>query len=201
VFRRARAEGLHNTFVTNGTMTAPALRLLIEAGLDAMNVDVKGDAGAVRRYCGADVEVVWRNCRLALEKGVWVEITTLVVPGVNDEDDVLRAIAERMVADLGAHVPWHVSRYYPAYRFSAPATPVSTLERAHEIGVRAGLRHVYLGNVPGHTCENTFCPACGRMLISRGGLRVLGRHLAAGGACPRCGEQIRGVGWNWDEEG
>jgi pyruvate formate lyase activating enzyme len=195
VFRLARAHGLYNTYVTNGYMTPEALRLLVEAGLDAMNVDVKGDAEAVRRYCGADVARVWSNCEAALEAGVWLEITTLVIPGVNDDDGGLRAIAERIVTDLGSHVPWHVSGYYPAYRFNAPSPPVSTLERAREIGLQAGLRHVYVGNVPRHSYENTFCPECGKILVVRDGFRVLRRHLAPDGACLGCGEQIAGVGW------
>jgi pyruvate formate lyase activating enzyme len=176
-------------------MTPQALRRLDEAGLDAMNVDVKGDAAAVRRYCGADVERVWRNGQLALQAGVWLEITTLVIPGVNDGDEVLGPIAQRIVADLGSQVPWHVSRYYPAYRFDVPPTPVSTLVRAREIGLEAGLRHVYVGNVPGHADENTFCPKCGKILVRRDGLRLLRRSLAPDGACPRCGEEIAGVGW------
>jgi pyruvate formate lyase activating enzyme len=195
VFRLARARGLYNTYVTNGYMTPEALRLLVETGLDAMNVDVKGDAAAVRRYCGADVARVWGNCEAALEAGVWLEITTLLIPDVHDDDGILRAIAERIVRDLGSHVPWHVSGYHPAYRFNAPSTPVSTLECAREIGLQAGLRYVYLGNVPRHPYENTFCPECGTILVLRDGFRLLRRHLTPEGACLGCGEQIAGVGW------
>jgi pyruvate formate lyase activating enzyme len=195
VFRLARAQGLYNTYVTNGYMTPEALRLLVEAGLDAMNVDVKGDAAAVRRYCGADVARVWGNCEAALEASVWLEVTTLLIPDVHDDDGILRAIAERIVRDLGSHVPWHVSGYHPAYRFDAPSTPVSTLERAREIGLQAGLRYVYLGNVPRHPYENTFCPDCGTILVLRDGFRLLRRHLTPEGACLGCGEQIAGVGW------
>jgi pyruvate formate lyase activating enzyme len=156
VFRLARAQGLYNTYVTNGYMTVPALELLIEAGLDALNVDVKGDAETVQKYCqGIDVDKVWRNCRLARERGVHLEITTLVIPGVSDSDETLRGMAEQIATTLGAGVPWHVSGYYPAYRFTAPATPVHTLERAWRIGREAGLEFVYVGNVAGHRFENT----------------------------------------------
>jgi pyruvate formate lyase activating enzyme len=197
LFRLARKRGLYNTYVTNGYMTPQALDLLVEAGLDAINVDVKGDAPAVRRYCqGIDVEKVWRNCRLAREMGVHLELTTLVIPGVNDSDQVLRGISERIVAELGADVPWHVSRYYPAYRFTAPPTPVSTLERACEIGGAAGLRYVYLGNVPGHPLENTYCPDCGALLIQRWGLGVTSYRIQSG-CCPHCGGAIAGV---WQEQ-
>ena len=198
VFRLARARGLYNTYVTNGYMTAEALGLLVEAGLDAMNVDVKGDAEAVRRFCkGIDVEKVWRNCRLARELGVHLEITTLVIPGVNDRDEVLRGIAARIAAELGPDVPWHVSGYYPAYRFTAPATPASTLERAWRIGQEAGLEFVYLGNVAGHRLENTTCPDCGELLVGRRGFSVTTFRLDRG-RCPRCGQAVPGV---WPQPG
>jgi pyruvate formate lyase activating enzyme len=192
VFGLARDRGLYNTYVTNGYMTVEALRLLIEAGLDAMNVDVKGDADAVRRYCGADVERVWRNCRLALTAGVWLEITSLVIPGVNDDEQVLTSIAQRIAADLGPGVPWHVSGYYPAYRFHAPPTPVSTLERAWRIGQEAGLNYVYVGNVPGHPGENTTCVGCRATLVERWGLGRTRCHLD-GDRCPQCGRPVEGL--------
>jgi len=193
VFRLARARGLYNTYVTNGYMTPEALQSLAKAGLDAMNVDIKGDAEGVQRYCqGIDVEKVWRNCRLARELGVHLEITTLVIPGVNDQDEVLRGIAERIAAELGADVPWHVSGYYPAYRFTAPPTPVRTLERAGRIGKEAGLLFVYLGNVAGHRLENSYCPDCGTLLIRRRGLAVIVYRLAQG-RCPDCGREVPGV--------
>lgn len=192
VFRLARERGLYNTCVTNGYMTPQALALLVEAGLDAMNVDVKGDAQAVRRYCGADVEKVWRNCSLARQAGLWLEITTLVIPGVNDADRVLRRIAGRITAELGSDVPWHLSGYYPAYHFTAPPTPLRTLEQAWQLGQDAGLEFVYLGNVPGHRLENTACPDCGVLLIERWGLQVIRRRLEQG-CCPDCGRAIPGV--------
>ncbi|HIC88769.1 MAG TPA: AmmeMemoRadiSam system radical SAM enzyme [Anaerolineae bacterium] len=193
VFRLARAQDLYNTYVTNGYMTPEALQSLVEAGLDAMNVDVKGDAEAVHRYCkGVDIEKVWHNCRLAHELGIHLEITTLVIPDVNDRDEVLQGIAERIVAELGPDVPWHVSRYYPAYRFTAPPTPVSTLEQAWQIGKRAGLEFVYLGNVLGHRLENTYCPGCGTLLIGRWGFNVTTYRLDHG-HCSKCGREISGV--------
>ncbi len=192
IFRLARDRGLYNTYVTNGYMTPEALHLLVEAGLDAMNVDVKGDGEAVRRYCGTDVEKVWRNCKLVVQAGVWLEITTLVIPGVNDHDEVLRSIAARILGDLGPDVPWHVSGYYPAYRFDAPPTPVRSLERAWQIGKEAGLAFVYVGNVLGHRLENTYCPECGAVVIERWGLQVAGCRLSEG-RCPDCGWAVPGV--------
>lgn len=199
VFRLAHTAGLYNTFVTNGYMTPEAFGLLVRAGLDGMNVDVKGDAEAVRRHCrGIDVEKVWRVCRLARECGVHVEITTLVIPGVNDDSLCLQSIASRVVGELGADVPWHVSAYYPAYRFRASPTPLATLERAWAMGRKAGLRFVYLGNVPGHPFDNTRCPECGALLIERYGL-VLRRYRLRNGYCPECGQAIAGA-WHASSE-
>jgi len=193
VFRLARGAGLYNTFVTNGYMTPEALDLLIGAGLDAMNVDVKGDAAAVRRYArGIDVEKVWSICRLAIQRQVHLEITTLVIPTVNETSEVLAAIAERIAQDLGCSVPWHVTAYRPAYKFTAPPTPLETLERAWRLGKKAGLDFVYTGNVPGHPHDNTYCPACEALLIQRLGFDVV-QNTLCDGACPKCGGKVAGV--------
>jgi len=187
--RLAHREGILNTFVTNGYMTPEALELLIEAGLDAMNVDIKGDAVAVKKHCGTDVEKVWRNCREARKSGVHIEVTTLVIPTVNDDEGVLRSIAGRIRQELGADTPWHCSGYYPAYKFTVPPTPLQTLERAYDIGKEEGLDFVYLGNVLGHRYENTYCPACGELLIQRWGLSVIQNRLQDN-KCPQCGRTI-----------
>ena len=190
VFRLANDAGLYNTYVTNGYMTVQALDLLVDAGLDAMNVDIKGDAQAVRTHCeGVEVDKVWRNCRHAIRRAVHLEITTLVIPGVNATEDALRGIANRIRDELGPETPWHLSGYYPAYRFHAPPTPLSILERGWEVGKEEGLDFVYLGNVPGHQLENTFCPGCEKLLIERRGLFVV-RCKLQGDACPACGVQI-----------
>ncbi len=196
VFRLAKEGGFYNTFVTNGYMTLEALRLLIDAGLDAMNVDIKGSAEAVRKFCGVDVEKVWRNCQFAKEHGVHVEVTTLVIPTVNDDETTLRSIARRIATELGVDTPWHVTAYYPAYLFHAPPTPVSTLERAYRIGREEGLRFVYMGNVPGHPYENTYCPQCGALLIQRFGVRMA-KNLMRGNKCPKCGEKLPIIGADW----
>jgi pyruvate formate lyase activating enzyme len=193
VFRLARARGLYNTFVTNGYMTPEALTLLIDAGLDAMNVDIKGDAHAVKKFCrGIDVEKVWATCQLARARGVHLEITTLVIPTVNDSDETLRGIATRLARELGRDVPWHITRYYPAYEFNVPPTPIRTLERAWHIGKDAGLDYVYIGNVLGHRYENTYCPACSALVIRRLGFDVRINVLRAG-HCPECSHPLAGV--------
>jgi pyruvate formate lyase activating enzyme len=193
VFRLARARNLYNTYVTNGYMTPEALSLLQDAGLDAMNVDVKGDAASAKRFCrGVDVEKVWSTCKNARSRGVHVEITTLIIPGVNDTDAALGGLAQRILTDLGPETPWHVIGYHPAYRFTAPPTPVRTLESAWHIGRDAGLDFVYVGNILGHRYDNTYCPECGALLIERSGFDVL-RNAVGHGRCPQCGRDVAGV--------
>ncbi|MGC8816773.1 MAG: AmmeMemoRadiSam system radical SAM enzyme [Candidatus Hadarchaeum sp.] len=193
VFRLARKHGLYNTFVSNGYMTTQALRELHEAGLDAINIDVKGDASVVRSYCGADVDVVWRNVREARKLGIHLEIVNLVIPGVNDREDQLRELVRRHHREAGRETPLHFTAYYPAYRFKAPPTPVATLERAYSLALAEGLEFVYIGNVPGHRCENTYCPGCGELLLRRYGLELLESRLKDK-RCPRCGREIPVVG-------
>ncbi len=119
VFELARQRGLYNTFVTNGYMAQEALNLLIQSGLDAMNVDVKGDEEVVRRWCGGEAKFIWRNLVLAKKKDIHIEITTLVIPGVNDDERIWRAIGKRILEELGKDTPWHLTAYYPAYLFTA----------------------------------------------------------------------------------
>jgi pyruvate formate lyase activating enzyme len=193
VFRLARDSCLYNTYVTNGYMTPQALNLLAEAGLDAMNVDIKGDATAVKTYCqGIDVEKVWSACRLALDLGIHLEITTLVIPGVNDSPEVLYEIANRIASELGVEIPWHLSAYQPAYLFKAPPTSAQLLQQARDIGIQAGLHYVYIGNLPGNPFENTYCPGCGELLISRIQYDV-SILMLKDGHCRNCAEVIPGV--------
>jgi pyruvate formate lyase activating enzyme len=126
-------------------------------------------------------------------QGVFVEVTTLIVPGLNDDPDELKALAAFLVKDLGPDTPWHISRFHPTYRLTdRPPTPLKTLRQAREIGLAAGLKYVYTGNVPGDTGENTFCPACGEVLIERWGFQVQKLRLKEG-RCVKCGETIKGV--------
>ncbi len=178
-------------------MTEKALVMLYEAGLDAMNVDIKGKYSEVRKYCkGIDVDRVWDRCKQARTLGLHLEITTLIIPGVNDDVESCAEIANRIADELGRETPWHVSGYHPAYRFISPSTPISTLELAWAIGMDAGLKFVYLGNVPGHHKDNTYCPQCGATLIERRGFFVK-QNLIKKGRCFSCGEILPGVGWNW----
>lgn len=193
VFKLAKKEGLYNTFISNGYFTPEALKLLLKSGCDAFNIDIKGDKEAVKKYCKADVEFVWQNTIEARKKGAWVELTTLVISEVNDDEKCLRGIARRIHDEVGDDTPWHISRYYPCYKFTAPSTPVETLEKAFKIGKEVGLKFIYVGNVPGHK-ENTYCPSCEKLLIERFGFDILSFNLKKDKKCPNCGEKIPIIG-------
>jgi len=189
----ARSKGIRNVFVTNGYMTPEALDLIAPA-LDAANVDLKAFSRSYYKdICGAKLEHVQETLRNMKSRGVFVEVTTLIVPGLNDAPQELRALAEFLVHDLGPGTPWHISRFHPTYRLTdRPPTPVQTLRAAREIGRAAGLKYVYTGNVPGDVGENTFCPACGAVLIERWGFQVQKFRLKDA-RCTECGEAIAGV--------
>jgi pyruvate formate lyase activating enzyme len=191
--RLANSRGLRNVFVTNGYMTAEALEMIAPV-LDAANVDLKAfNRKFYKDICGAKMDHVQATLRNMKSKGVFVEVTTLIIPGLNDDPEELKALASFLVGELGAHTPWHISRFHPTYRLTdRPPTPVKTLQLAREIGLATGLKYVYTGNVPGDTGENTFCPACGEMVIERWGFQVQKLRLKEG-RCVKCGERIEGV--------
>ena len=128
--------------------------------------------------------------------GIWLEVTTLVIPGLNDDPVEIRDAAAFVAEELGTETPWHVSRFYPAYKMpDRPITPIETLQFAKEIGLSEGLKYVYIGNVPEAGSTDTVCPGCGRVLIRRQSFDVLANHVQDG-HCPDCGEPIAGVGMN-----
>jgi pyruvate formate lyase activating enzyme len=185
----------YQTYVTNMYMTDEALTLLLETGCNAFCANVKGDSPFYRRNCTADLAVVWRNLHRAKDWGAHVEVVTLVIPGENDSEDVLTAIAEKIHKLLGSDTPWHCNQYYPAYKaietgMAKSRTPVKILERAYKIGRDAGLNYVYIGNVHGHRLENTFCPTCETLLIDRDIFGVKKSYLQGGNICPTCGRAI-----------
>jgi pyruvate formate lyase activating enzyme len=187
----AAAAGLKNVFVTNGYITPEALRE-IRPYLHAANIDLKAFTDDFYRdICGARLQPVLDSIRLYRELGVWTEITTLVIPGHNDSERELRQIAE-FIRSIDPDIPWHVSRFHPTYLLTdRPRTPVVTLQRAREIGIAAGLRHVYEGNVPGEG-EETFCGNCRKPVVRRFGFTVE-RMDVRDGRCPFCGTVIAGV--------
>jgi len=187
----ARKAGLKNVFVTNGYITPEALRE-VAPYLDAANIDLKGYTDEFyRNVCGARLQPVLDSIRLYKELGIWTEVTTLVIPGHNDSESELRQIAQ-FIRSVGEGVPWHVSRFHPTYKLiDQPVTPVATLKRARKIGIEAGLRYVYEGNIPGEG-EETVCWSCARPLVKRYGFSVEENHIK-GGKCGHCGAVIDGV--------
>jgi len=189
----AREAGIKNVFVSNGYMSPEAARH-IAPYLDAANIDIKAFTDTFyKTMCGARLEPVLETIRLLKALGVWVETTTLIIPGLNDGDEELRNIA-RFIKGVGAEIPWHVTQFYPTYELlDKPRTPVATLRRARDIGKEEGLHYVYEGNVPGEGGENTYCHSCGALLIERYGLELI-RNRLQNGTCPECGSVIKGVG-------
>lgn len=189
--RLARENGLRNVFVSNGYMTAEAADAIIPY-LDGINIDLKGISDEFyRKMAGGTLRPVLDSIARFHRAGVWVEVTTLVIPGMNDSEHDLRWIAEAIYG-IAPTIPWHISRFYPAYRLrEVPPTPVDTLRRAQEIGKEVGLHYIYVGNVPAEG-EDTYCPHCGARLIKRIGFAVVENRLQ-GGRCPKCGAEIPGV--------
>jgi pyruvate formate lyase activating enzyme len=191
--RLARRHGMKTVFVTNGYQTPEALEMIVPF-LDAANVDLKAFTDDFyRRMCGARLAPVKETLKWLKSRGVWVEVTTLVIPGLNDAPDELEALAAFLVSDLGPDTPWHISRFHPTYRLTdRPPTPVSTLTTARDIGISAGLHHVYTGNVPGETGESTYCQRCRALLIDRWGFSIRNNRIRKG-LCPDCGQPIGGI--------
>ncbi len=201
IARLAYAEGIANVYVTNGYMTAEMLDLFQGVGhshepwLDAANVDLKAFRDATyRTVCGARLQPVLDTLIRMKQLGIWVEVTTLVVPQLNDSAEELRDLAQFIATELGVETPWHVSRFHPCYEMrDRGSTSPQTLRRAYALGREAGLRYVYVGNLPEEHLEDTLCPACGQRVIGRWGFYVTERHIHEG-RCAHCGALLDGVG-------
>ncbi|HUT56992.1 MAG TPA: AmmeMemoRadiSam system radical SAM enzyme [Phycisphaerae bacterium] len=191
--RLAHERGIMNCFVSNGFLTPEAVEK-IAPHLDGINVDLKAFSDETyRRVMKARLQPVLTCLKALVAAGIWVEVTTLIVPGMNDSREELGEVARFIAGELSPAVPWHVTRFHGDYRMtSTPSTPLSTLEGACKLGLDAGLRFVYCGNVAGMADESTYCPKCRTKLIDRAGYSIRGVHLDRG-ACPSCGEQIEGV--------
>ncbi|MBI5182414.1 MAG: AmmeMemoRadiSam system radical SAM enzyme [Nitrospirae bacterium] len=191
--RLASKKGIKNVFVTNGYMTKEALTL-IKPYLDGANVDLKFfNEKTHQKICGARRDPVLETIKLMHGLGIWVEVTTLIIPTLNDSDNELRQIAE-FVCSVGPEIPWHVSAFYPTYKLTdLPRTPADTLKKARQIGFDAGLRYVYTGNIIGDEGEDTYCYNCKTLLIDRYGYEILGYNIKDG-HCPKCHTIVDGVG-------
>ncbi|UCD73302.1 MAG: AmmeMemoRadiSam system radical SAM enzyme [Candidatus Bathyarchaeota archaeon] len=189
----ASKKGIKNVFVTNGYITEEALKTAARH-LDAANIDLKSmREDFYRENCGGHLQPVLDSIRLYKKLGIWIELTTLVIPTLNDSTEELQQIADFIVS-VGKEIPWHVTRFYPHYKLlNLPPTPIETLQRAREIGLESGLKYVYEGNVPGEGGENTYCWNCGKILIRRLGYRILTNEIKDS-RCRFCRERIDGKG-------
>ncbi|MBF0317061.1 MAG: AmmeMemoRadiSam system radical SAM enzyme [Nitrospirae bacterium] len=192
----ARENGVKNVFVSNGFMTPESAQELIPY-LDANNIDLKGDDEFYRKVCGGRVEPVKDTIRQMADGGVWVEVTTLVIPGHNDSEPALRSIAE-FISSVSPSIPWHVTRFHPTYKMmDRPWTSIETLATARQIGLEAGLKYVYQGNIYSEQGEDTWCPSCKTPLIKRQGFSVsaniIDKDEGGNGLCPVCSTRIDGL--------
>ncbi|HDD44122.1 MAG TPA: AmmeMemoRadiSam system radical SAM enzyme, partial [Candidatus Desulfofervidus auxilii] len=186
-------KGLKNVFVSNGYMSEEALET-IKPYLHAANIDLKSFRDKFyKEICGAKLQPVLDTITRLIKMGIWVEVTTLIIPTVNDSEEELREIA-RWLYQLNPDIPWHVSRFYPTYRFThVPSTSIGTVRRAREIGLEEGLHYVYTGNAPGDEGENTYCHNCGKLIIERYGYTITTYNIIEG-KCKYCGIKIPGIG-------
>ncbi len=191
--RYARSQHLRTAIISSGYINAAPLKELLPH-LSAVKIDLKSFREEFyRTICGGTLAPVKRNLELVRASGAWLEIVVLIIPTLNDAVHEIREMARWVRANLGAHTPVHFTRFYPMYLLTnVPPTPVSTLERCREIAVSEGLRYVYVGNVPGHRFENTYCHACGALVIRRTSIFSVENRLVSG-ACPSCRTMIPGV--------
>ena len=190
----ARDKGLSNVLVTAGYANPGPARELFSVN-DAANVDLKFfDDRLYRDVCGASLAPVLRFIVLAKQMGLWVELTHLVIPTLNDDDRMARKLCRWMVRELGAQTPLHLSRFSPRYKLkNLPPTPTATLVRLRELALAEGLHHVYIGNVPGVRGQSSFCPKDGTLLVGRQGYHITDYAIEGDGRCPTCRETIGGV--------
>jgi len=191
--RLARKAGLKNIFVSNGYMTTRAIDYAGDF-LDGINIDLKAFTDDYyKKFCKARLDPVLDTIKyIAKKTDIWMELTTLVIPGENDSDDELKRLAEFIVTETGPDTPWHVSRFYPIYHMAdKDPTSAGILARAIEIGKAAGLRYIYVGNLPGSKAESTYCYSCGDLLIDRRGY-IISKNKIVEGCCPKCGTAVAG---------
>lgn len=189
----AKQEGVFNLFHSCGYINPEPLRRLSKY-LDAGNVDLKGFSNNFyQEVCSAELQPILDSLKIYKEEGVWLEITNLIIPTLNDDPEIIKRMCVWIKDNLGEDVPLHFSRFHPAYKIkNLPPTPIKTLEQAYQIAKEVGLKFVYIGNIPGHPAENTYCPKCEKMLIDRRGYTILQNNIKEG-RCKFCGEVIPGV--------
>jgi pyruvate formate lyase activating enzyme len=189
----AHKNGIKNVYVSNGYESKENLEKFHKY-MDAINIDIKGYTEEFySQICGAKLKPVLENVKRCHKLGIWTEITTLLIPGENDSDKEIFGIAE-FIKSISPDIPWHVTAFYPNYKMTGvPPTPPDTLLRAYNIGMKAGLKYVYTGNIPGLEGENTRCPKCHSELVKRYGLECESCIIEKEGRCPKCKEIIEGI--------
>lgn len=191
--KAAKEKGIYNNFVTNGYMTEEALEY-VSPYLDAANVDIKAfREDFYRNVCKATLKPVLDTVVSMKRRNVWVEITTLLIPGYNDSPQELKALAG-FIASVDKNIPWHISRFHPDYKLvdGMGLTSLDALQKTYALGKEKGLKYIYIGNIITDNGENTYCPQCGKLLIKRSGFSVVDNHIEKG-MCEYCGETIAGV--------
>lgn len=171
-------------------MSPYALDLLIDAGMNGMTVSFKGISEKIEHNLDVKFEKIWKNVKSAYQSGVHIEIVYLVIPEFNDEEEQIIEFVEKIKQNLSIYTPVHFIRYFPHYLFEIPATPIDTLQKVHSIAKNEGLKYVYLGNVPGHPLQNTFCPICSELLVKRDLMSVTYTNMTVDLKCPNCLEEI-----------
>ena len=191
IMKLAQKAKIKNVWVSNGYMSKETLEL-ITPYLDAINVDLKSFREEFyQKIVHAHLAPVKENIKKIWKLGIWEEITTLVIPGLNDSEEELQEIAQFLVK-ISPDLPWHISAFYPAYKMlTTPPTSQNTLIKAYEIGKKAGLKYVYTGNIPDNNYKSTYCPKCGTKIIERWGIEMVSNNLKEG-KCPKCGTKIAG---------
>jgi len=187
----AKKEDIKTVYVTNGYMTEESFDLM-KPYLDAANIDLKGMSEKFyKELCSAKLQPVLDTIKRMYENKIHIEITNLLIPGYNDSEELIRELVKFMVDEVGVEVPLHFTRFFPYYQLNhLPPTQVETLKKAHKIAKEAGMKYVYIGNVPTEDGEKTFCPECGEVLIERNGFQIVSDELKETRKCPKCGARI-----------
>jgi len=195
IAKLARKKKLRSVLISCGFMTSEPLAEMCEV-LDAIKIDLKGySEDFYRNVCSAELQPVLRSIKQIAKSGIHLEIVNLVVPTLNDSEPMLRALSEWIMGELGPDVPVHFTRFHPDYQLlNLPATPIATLERARDLALKQGIHYAFVGNVPGHPGNHTYCPSCGKIVIKRNSFFVEEMNVK-NGHCLFCGRAIAGI---WD---
>jgi pyruvate formate lyase activating enzyme len=191
--RKGRPKGIGSVMISNGFINEAPLKKLCKQ-LTGVKIDLKAFTDKFyREYCSGELEPVLHTLKTLKEIGTWFEIVVLIIPTLNDSPGEIKRMCEWIVGNLGNDVPLHFSRFHPMYKIkNLPPTPLKTLESCHAIAKATGLHHVYIGNIPGHPAENTYCPGCNKIVIRRISYSILENRIKEG-KCPDCGTPIPGV--------